>query len=89
MRKISGGFWSERQTRDWFYIKKRGNRYFSSGWITCVDAVQILKGKQPTPRTCLEVKDMSVFEPVPEGVIRLLTKAMESHREASRFSRIG
>jgi hypothetical protein len=73
----SGGLWEDRQTRDWFWIEKRGNGYFSSGWISCVEAVRILKGRRPIPQSHREVKDIGCFDPVPEGVIELLARAVD------------
>ena len=77
MRNRRGGVWEERQTRNWFWIEKRENRYFSSGCITCVDAVRILKGQQPIPRTCCEVEDIAGFVPVSKEVIKMLTRAVD------------
>ena len=82
MRNKRGGLWEERQSRDWFWIEKKENRYFSSSWITCVDAVRILKGQQPAPRTCREVEDITCFIPVSKGVIKLLTRAVDGMKGA-------
>jgi hypothetical protein len=49
--------------------------------ITCVDAVRIIQGQRPKPQTCHEVHDLACFEPVPAGVIQLLTRAMEKLNE--------
>ena len=89
MQKKTGGLWAEKHTKDWFWIRKRGTKYFSSVWITCVDAVRILKGKMPIPKARFEVEDISVFEPVPKGVIKLLTRAVNGRKKAGRGSRIG
>ncbi len=77
-----GGLWEDRLTRDWFWIEKKREKYFSSNWISCIDAVRILKGQRPAPRTCLEVEDIDCFEPVSRGVIELLTKAVDRMQEA-------
>jgi hypothetical protein len=74
----NGGVWEERLTRDWFWIERKAKAYFSSDWITCVDAVQIIRGQKPKPKTCREVNDITCFEPVPAGVIKLLTRAMDT-----------
>ncbi|MGA2400425.1 MAG: hypothetical protein ABSG91_01820 [Syntrophobacteraceae bacterium] len=76
MTNRNGEVWEERQTRDWFWIEKEGERYFSSTVITCVEAVRIIQGQERLPRTCHEVKDIGRFEPVSTGVIKLLTKAV-------------
>lgn len=76
MRNRRGGVWEETKTRNWFWIEKRENRYFSSGCITCLDAVRILKGQQPVPQTCREVEDISCFIPVSKEIIEMLTRAV-------------
>jgi hypothetical protein len=81
MGNRKGGVWEERQSRDWFWIEKKAKRYFSSNLITCVDAVRIIQGQRPKPQTCHEVHDLACFEPVPAGVIQLLTRAMEKLNE--------
>jgi hypothetical protein len=81
MTNRNGKVWEERQTRDWFWIEKRTNRYFSSGVITCGDAVRIIKGRRCPPLTCHEVKDIGRFEPVSLGVIKLLAKVLDIRRE--------
>jgi len=88
VQKRSGGFWAERQTKDWFWIRKRGSKYFSSAWITCVDAVRILKGERAIPHTRFEIKNISGYEPVPEGVIELLTRVVDSRNKARQVPRI-
>ncbi len=77
----NGGVWQERQTRDWFWVEKRATGYFSSDWITCADAVRIIQGQKPKPQTCHKVRDIAGFEPVPEGVIKLLTEAIDKLNE--------
>jgi hypothetical protein len=81
MTKRHGKVWEERHTRDWFWIEKKTDRYFSSGAITCADAVRIIKGRRCPPPTCYEVKDIERFEPVSKGVIRLLAKTLDSRTE--------
>lgn len=73
----NGKVWEERQTRDWFWIEKKGERYFSSTVLTCIDAVRIIQGRERPPRMCREVKDIGCFEPVSTGVMKLLTKAVD------------
>jgi hypothetical protein len=73
----NGRFWEERESKDWFWIEKKAKRYFSSDLITCVDAVRIIRGKRRKPQTCHEVNDIAGFIPVPEGVLKLLTRTME------------
>lgn len=77
MTNKSGKVWEERQTRDWFWIEKRAAGYFSSGAITCVDAVQIIRGRRSPPLTCYEVRDMGCFEPVSKGIIKAIAKALD------------
>jgi hypothetical protein len=72
MRDKCGWVWQERQTRDWFWVEKRGEKYFASSWITCDDAVRILQGKKRAPETSLEVKDIRRFHPVSADTIELL-----------------
>ena len=72
----SGKVWEETHTRDLFWIEKRERGYFSSGAITCADAVRIFKGQRRPPVTCYEVKDIRSFEPVSRAVIELLAKAL-------------
>jgi hypothetical protein len=81
MAKRNGGVWQERQTRDWFWIEKKPAGYFSSNWITCAEAVRIIRGQKPKPQTCHEVHDLACFEPVPAGVIKLLTKTMDKLKQ--------
>lgn len=71
------GVWQARKTREWFWVEKKGERYFASCWITCADAVRIIQGKKPVPETSVELGDINCFEPVPDGVIQLLTKAVD------------
>jgi hypothetical protein len=71
-----GWVWEERETRDWFWIERRGAKYFSSSWITCVDALGILQGKVPTPETSIEVEDISRFHAVSANIIEMLMQAM-------------
>jgi hypothetical protein len=71
-----GWVWQERQTRDWFWIERKGERFFASSWITCADAVRILQGKKRAPETHLEVRDISRFHPVSADAIELLAQAM-------------
>jgi len=68
--------WQERQTRDWYWVEKKGEKYFASSWITCAAAVRILQGKKRAPETYLEIKDISRFDPVSADIIELLTRAM-------------
>ncbi len=77
MANRNGGVWEETQTRDWFWIEKRPTGYISSDWITCADAVRIIRGQTPKPQTCRQVNDIACFEPVPERVIELLTETMD------------
>ena len=77
MAKTNGGVWEEKRTRDWFWIEKKANRFYSSDWITCTDAVRIIRRQKPKPQTCHEVNDITRFEPVSTGVIKLLTRAMD------------
>jgi len=77
VKNRKGELWEEIRTMDWFWIEKRENRYFSSCWLTCVDAIRILQGRQPVPRTCREVEDIACFVPVSKEVIKLLARALE------------
>jgi len=77
MKNKYKGVWQEIKTRDWFWIEKKGGRYFSSCWITCTDAVLVIQGKKPTPETFVEVSDIDCFEPVPEAIIRRLTRTID------------
>ncbi len=77
MRNMRRGVWRARKTREWFWIEKKGERYFSSYWITCADAVRIIQGKKPVPKTCVELDDINCFEPVPDGTIEQMTKAID------------
>lgn len=77
MRKRIGGVWEEREKKDWFWVQKRGDTYFSSDLITCVEAVRIFKGRQPAPRAYIEVRNIASYKPVSEGVIELLARALE------------
>lgn len=81
MKKRKGGLWEEKRTRDWFWIEKREDKYFSSGWLTCVDAIRILQGRQPVPPTCREVEDITNFVPVSKEVIKLLARALERQKK--------
>ena len=77
MAHRNSGVWEEKQTRDWFWIEKKATGYFASDWITCADAVRIIQGQRPKPQTCHEVHNIAGFKPVPKGVIKLLTEAVE------------
>jgi hypothetical protein len=81
MTSRNGKVWEERQTRDWFWIEKRAKGYFSSGAITCDDAVQITRGRKRPPITYCQVRDIGGFEPVSSGVIKLLAKALDSSKK--------
>jgi hypothetical protein len=71
-----GWVWQERGTRDWFWIEKKGEKYFSSSWITCIDAVLMLQGRKPAPETDIEVEDISRFQPVSPDIIEMMMRAI-------------
>ncbi len=77
MRSKHRGVWQARSTREWFWVGKKGERFFSSCWITCADAVRIIEGKKPIPEACVELNDINCFEPVSEEVIELLKRAVD------------
>ncbi len=77
MRKKNRWVWQARNTREWFWVEKKGERFFSSCWITCADAVRIIQGKKPIPETCVELDDINCFEPVSDKVIELLERAID------------
>ena len=81
MANRNSGVWEEKQTRDWFWIEKKPTGYFSSDWITCAEAVGIIRGQKPKPQTCHEVHDIAGFELVSDRVIKRLTEAMDKLKE--------
>jgi hypothetical protein len=77
MRLARGEVWREKNTGDWVWVERKGGKYYSSGWITCADAVRVIQGQKTAPPTNREVEDVEHFEPVSVQIINLLKQAIQ------------
>ncbi len=67
MDRIRGEIWKFIPSGDWFYIEKRGDKYFMSlRVIGPAQANRIINGKESPPEIDREVISPGAFERVPE-----------------------
>jgi hypothetical protein len=67
MGMAKGGIWKFIPSGNWFYVEKKGSKYYMSlKVIGPRDADRIIRGEDPPPRADREILSISAFEPISE-----------------------
>ncbi|MEN6485670.1 MAG: hypothetical protein ABFD98_12375 [Syntrophobacteraceae bacterium] len=67
MNRVRGEVWRYIPSGDWFYVERKGRRYFMSlKVLRPADAGRIFRGEEPPPKLDREVTSMGAFEEVAE-----------------------